>query len=207
MKLPIETGKIGKTMSLPTVQDYLKEICKEDNVDVNEYLAKHNDTRTLDNVHNKWYTVGGPISQNFNLNPSMEYTWKDRVKSIWIVLNNIKYSGYNPFDFRTYPEFTPHDFVVATKVSTPWDRFKCFIKNQWRKIKWAWNYTPEHIKHYNKNKPRIGWFENKLKDLFFLNWDDNKDQTIKELKEKGYHVENNRIYYERIPLDKDKKII
>jgi hypothetical protein len=206
---PIETGKRGETVSLPTVADYLAEICKEDNVDVNEYLAKHNETRTLE-VKKDWTkdigNVLGKISQNSIHNPSMEYTWKDRIKSVWLVLKNLKYSRYNLFDFKKYQEFGPHDFV-ATSLSTPLSRFKKFIKNQWYEIKWAWNYTPAHIAHFKKNKPRISWFEEKVQNLFFLNWDDNKNQTINELKEKGYQVENNRIWHEPIPLDDDKRII
>ena len=201
---PHMTGKRGETTVNPTVKDYLAEICKEDNVDVNEYLAKHNETRTITDVSKVFRNT---IEQDCRLNPSMEYTWKDRIKSVWIVLKNIKYTTYRPFDFKTYPEFSPHDFVVATGISTPWERFKRFVISQWYEIKWSWKYTPDHIVHYNKNKPRIGWFENKLKDLFFLNWDNNKDQTIKELKERGYQVENNRIWYEPIPKDDDKRLI
>jgi hypothetical protein len=203
---PIETGKIGETISAPSVADYLAEICKEDNVDVNEYLAKHNETRTITDV-SKVFKI--TFEQDCRLNPSMEYTWKDRVKSVWIVLSNLKYSSYNPFDFKTYREcgYWRNDGYYPEKSSTPWQRFRRFIIHQKSEIKWAWNYTPEHIKHFKKNKPRIGWFENKLKDLFFLNWDDNKNQTIKELKENGYQVEDNRIWHEPIPQDDNKRII
>jgi hypothetical protein len=205
MNLPIETGKRGETMVNPTVQDYLAEICKEDNVDVNEYLAKHNETRTLE-IKKDWTKVLGEISQNSIHNSSMEYTWKDRIKSVWLVLKNLKYSSYNPFNFSTYPQYSP-DGLNLMNISTPWKRFICFVKTQWYEIKWAWNYTPAHIVHFNKNKPRISWFEEKVQNLFFLNWDNNKDQTIKELKEKGYQVKNNRIWHEPIPLDDDKRII
>jgi len=203
--LPVETGKQGETMVIPTVKDYLAEICKEDNVDVNEYLAKHNETRTVADVSKVFRNT---IEQDCRLNPSMEYTWKNRVKSVWIVLNNIKYSSYRPFDFKTYKKYTEDGlYFIKNKSSTPWERFKRFVMFQWYEIKWSWNYTPTHIVHFNKNKPRINWFEDKLKDLFFLNWDDNKDKTIKDLKERGYQVEHNRIWHEPIPLDDDKRII
>ena len=198
-------------MVIPTVADYLAEICKEDNVDVNEYIAKHNDTKTLE-VKKDWTKdlanvyVLGKISQNSIHNPSMEYTWKDRIKSVWLVLKHIKYSSYNPFNFSTYPQYSP-DGLNLMNISTPWKRFMCFVKTQWYEIKWAWNYTPNHIKHFNKNKPRISWFEEKVKSIFSLDWDDDKDETIKELKGKGYQVENNRIWHEPIPLDDDKRII
>jgi hypothetical protein len=199
---PIETGKIGETISAPSVADYLAEICKEDNVDVDQYLKNHT-VKTLDkSLTSRPKTFRSiHIQQDHLLNPKMTYNIWDRLGSVWLVLKDIKHSPYRIFDFNKYP----HDDYYND--STPWDRFKSFVKFQWTQIKWAWNYTPEHIKHFNNNKPRIGWFENKLKDLFFLNWDDNKDQTIKELKEKGYQVENNRIWHEPIPLDKDKKII
>ena len=189
----------------PTVKDYLVEICKEDKVDIDQYLANHNDTRTIE-VRNPFRNTLIPSQINSILNPSMEYTWKDRIKSVWLVLKNLKYSSYNPFNFSTYPQYSP-DGLNLMNISTPWKRFMCFVKTQWYEIKWAWNYTPAHIVHFNKNKPRISWFEEKVQNLFFLNWDNNKDQTIKELKEKGYQVENNRIWHEPIPLDDDKRII
>jgi hypothetical protein len=202
---PIETGKKGETISTPSVVDYLTEICKEDNVDVNEYLAKHNETRTVTDVSKVFKNT---FEQDCRLNPSMEYTWKDRVKSVWIQIKSLRYTSYNLFDFKSYDKVDrSFEFFCYSKVSTPWDRFKRFIKTQIKEIKWAWNYTPEHIAHFKKNKPRVNWFENKLKDLFFLNWDDNKNQTIKELKEKGYQVKDNRIWHEPIPLDEDKRII
>ena len=205
---PIETGKKGETVSLPTVADYLAEICKEDNVDVNEYLAKHNETKTVE-VRNHLRNTPYSYQGNVLLNPKMTYTLIDKFKSVWIVLSNLKYSSYNPFDFKTYREcgYWRNDGYYPEKSSTPWQRFRRFIIHQKSEIKWAWNYTPEHIKHFKKNKPRIGWFENKLKDLFFLNWDDNKNQTIKELKENGYQVEDNRIWHEPIPQDDNKRII
>jgi hypothetical protein len=202
---PIETGKKGETISLPTVADYLAEICKEDNVDVNEYLAKHNETRTVTDVSKVFKNT---FQQDCRLNPSMEYTWKDRFKSVWIQIKSLRYTSYNLFDFNSYEKVDGNfEFFCYSKVSTPWDRFKRFVKTQIKEINWAWKYTPDHIVHFNKNKPRIGWFENKIKDLFFLNWDDNKDQTINQLKGMGYTVSDNRIYHEPIPLDRDKKII
>jgi hypothetical protein len=205
MNLPIETGKRGESISMPSVTDYLAEICKEDNVDVNEYLAKHNETRTVTDVSKVFKNT---FQQDCLLNPSMEYTWKDRVKSVWIQIKSLRYTSYNLFDFNSYEKIDGNfEFFCYSKVSTPWDRFKRFIKTQFKEIKWAWNYTPENIAHFNKNKPRIGWFEEKVKSIFFLDWDDDKNGTIKELKEKGYQVKHNRIWHEPIPQDDDKRII
>jgi hypothetical protein len=190
---PIETGRRGETVSLPTVADYLAEICKEDNVDIDQYLKNHT-VKTLD----KSMTSGfGSLPPLYSLiSPKTTYDWKDRIKSVWIVLKDIKHSPYRIFDFSSYYD-----------DSTPWGRFKSFAKFQWIQIKWAWNYTPAHIAHFKKNKPRISWFEEKVKNIFFLDWDDDKDVTIKELKGKGYQVKHNRIWHEPIPLDDDKKII
>jgi len=197
--LPFESGKQGETVSVPSIRDYLEEISKDDNVNVDEYLSNPENTKAIE------------IRSNINmlpdmlLNPKMTYDWKDRLLSLWIQFKNIKYCGYNPFDFAIYPEY--NNLFYTFKKSTPWNRFKYFIRSQIRDLRWAWDYTPDHIVHYNKNKSRIGWFENKIKDLFFLNWDNNKNQTIKELKEKGYRVENNRIWHEPISINEDKKII
>jgi hypothetical protein len=137
MKLPIETGKSGETVSLPTVQDYLKEICKEDNVDLNEYLAKTHTIKTLDTSLFTSYTNFKPVENSNLKNHSISY----RFFSVWLTLKNIKYSGYHPFDFRTYQVCDTYT-EGATFKSTPWNRFKKFIRNQWLEIKWAWNYTP-----------------------------------------------------------------
>jgi hypothetical protein len=132
--IPHEKGTRGETMSLPTVQDYLKEICKEDNVDVDQYLANHT-VKTLDT---SLFTNLKPVEITTPKNYGISY----RVFSVWLTLKNIKHSGYNPFDFCNLPEFNTHDFDVATGTSKPWGRFKNFIKNQWWEIKWAWNYKP-----------------------------------------------------------------
>jgi hypothetical protein len=205
MKLPIEKRQIGETMSLPTVQDYLKEICKEDNVDVNEYLASENATKTIE-VRYSYFKRNAQRESLFN--PKMTYDWKDKIKSVWMQLESLRYTSYDLFDFKSYDKVDGNfEFFCYSKVSTPWDRFKRFIKTQYKELKWAWNFTPEHIKHYNKNKPRINMFEDAMEDLFFLEWDGKKDKTIKELKENGYRVEDNRIWHEPIPLDEDKRII
>jgi hypothetical protein len=201
------TVKTNENLSTPSVKDYLVEICKEDNVDVNEYLAKHNETRTID-VRKPFRNTLRSHQINSIFNPSMEYTWKNKLEAVWVQIKSLRYTSYNLFDFNSYKKVDGNfEFFCYSKVSTPWDRFKRFIKTQYKELKWAWKYTPDHIVHFNKNKPRINWFEEKVKSIFFLNWDDNKDQTIKELKEKGYQVSDNRIWHEPIPLDDDKRII
>ena len=189
----------------PSINDYLAEICKEDNVDLNEYLASENATKNIE-VRDRYFRINALSESLFN--PKMTYDWRDRIKSVWLQIKSLRYTSYNIFDFNVYDKVDgSFEFFCYTKVSTPWDRFKRFIKTQYKELKWAWNFTPAHIEHYNKNKPRIGWFENRIKDLFFLNWSDKKDKTVKELHEKGYRVEDNRIWHEPIPLDEDKRLI
>ena len=189
----------------PSVNDYLAEICKEDNVDMNEYLSSENATKTIE-IRDGYFRMNALSESLFN--PKMTYDWKDRVKSVWIQFKSLRYTSYNPFDFKSYDKvYGNWEFFCYTKVSTPWDRFKRFVRTQIKELKWSWNFTPEHIKHYNENKPRINGFEDIMDDLFFLEWDGKKNKTIKELKENGYRVEDNRIWHEPIPLDEDKRII
>jgi hypothetical protein len=189
----------------PSINDYLSEICKEDNVDVNEYLSSENATKTIE-VRDGYFRMNA-LSESL-LNPKMTYDWKDRIKSVWIQFKSLRYTSYDILDFKSYDIIDrPFEFFCYTKVSTPWDRFKRFIRTQYKELKWAWNFTPEHIKHYNENKPRINGFEDIMDDLFFSEWDSKKNKNIKELEENGYRVENNHIWHEPIPLDEDKRLI
>jgi hypothetical protein len=189
----------------PSINDYLSEICKEDDVDLNEYLSSENATKTIE-VRDSYFRTNALSESLFN--PKMTYDWKDRVKSVWIQIKSLRYTSYNILDFKSYDTIDrPFEFFCYTKVSTPWDRFKRFVRTQIKELKWSWNFTPEHIKHYNENKPRINGFEDIMDDLFFLEWDGKKNKIIKELKENGYRVEDNRIWHEPIPLDEDKRII
>jgi hypothetical protein len=203
---PIETGKTGETMSLPTVADYLKEICKEDNVDVDQYLANHT-VKTIDtSLTSKCRNVRS-IQQDSLLNPKMTYTFWDRLKSIWIAIKSLRYTSYNLFDFKTYDTVAGRwEYFNYSKVSTPWDRFKRFLKTQYREIKWAWNYTPEHIKHYNKNKERVDYFEDHNTDYFCGDGEAANDAKI-TLQNFGYTVKPNYVYYEPIPKDKDQTFL
>jgi hypothetical protein len=203
MKLPIEKRQIGETMSLPTVQDYLKEICKEDNVDVDQYLENHT-VKTLDKSLPSRCRYVRSIQQDALLNPKMTYTIADRFKSIWIAIRSLKYTSYNIFDLKTYDEIKRNwEYFKYTKTSTPWKRFKRFIKTQFREIKWAWNYTPEHIKHYNKNKERVDYFEEHNTDYFCGDFKQSNEAKI-TLQNFGYTVEPNAVYY--APIKKDDKI-
>lgn len=183
-----------------SVNDYLSELCKEDNINVNDYLSKHNDTRTLVEESKNWDNILGLVQHNSLLNHSMDYTWRDRIKAVWMVLKNLKYSSYNPFDFKTYREcgYWRNDGYYPEKSSTPWQRFRRFIIHQKSEIKWAWNYTPEHIKHYNKNEGRISTFE-ELQDKIFSNDIGGKSEEI--LKNLGYIIKPNHIYYDQNPKD------
>jgi len=206
MKLPIENGKVGETTSLPTVQDYLKEICKEDNVDVDQYLVNHT-VKTLDNSLPSRYRSIRSIQQDALLSPKMTYTFWDRLGSIWIALKNIKYSSYNPFDFKSYREcgYWRNDGHYPEKSSTPWQRFRRFIIHQKSEIKWAWNYTPEHIKHYNKNKERVDYFEEHNTDYFCGDFKHSNDAKI-TLENFGYTVKPNYVYRDPV-VNRDNPIL
>lgn len=126
-----------KDESKPSVTDYLEEICKEDNINFDEYISNHNNFEFTE-IKDEYFI--NPLDESFFM-VKPKYGFKDRIKSVWISLKNVKHSGYDPLDFRTLPVFMSHD-LVATRLSTPWDRFKTFIKDQWQEIKWSWNFTP-----------------------------------------------------------------
>lgn len=145
--LPFESGRQGETVSAPSIRDYLEEISKEDNVNVDEYLSNPENTKTIE--------IKGDIAviPDELLNPKMTYDWKDRLLSVWIQFKNIEYSMYNILDFRTYKEWNDNDYGCSyRKVSTPWKRFKNFVKIQYKELVFAWTYTPDHIIRFN-NKP------------------------------------------------------
>ena len=200
---PIETGKQGETMSLPTVADYLKEICKEDNVDVDQYLANHT-VKTLDRSLTSEFKNVRSIQQDHLLSPKMTYNLLDRFKSVWIAIKSLRYTSYNPFDFKSYDTIAGRwEYFNYSKVSTPWDRFKRFLKTQYREIKWAWDYTPEHIKHYNKNKERVDYFEEHNTDYFCGDLKQSNEAKI-TLQNFGYTVHPDSVYYALV--EKDGKV-
>ena len=165
-----------------SVNDYLSELCKEDNVDVNEYLSKQNNERQLEE-RKEYPSKLLTMKQDALLNPKMTYTFWDRIYAVWIQLKLIREGFYDPFDFHYYSQ----------TGSTPLGRFFKFVKHQWVQIKWAWQYTPAHIDHYKKNEGRITKFEGMQNDMFE---NDEKKQILGEL---GYMVETNYIYYDNNP--------
>jgi hypothetical protein len=191
-------------MSLPTVEDYLKQICKEDDINAEEYIAKTNEIKTVDKSILPRCKSIRSIQQDALLNPKMTYTFVDRVKSIWIAIKSLKYTSYDIFDFNKYDEVDGNwEYFCYTKTSTPWNRFKRFLKTQFREIKWAWDYTPEHINHYNKNKERVDYFENHNTDYFFGDEKTSKEAKL-TLQNFGYTVHPDSVYY--APIKKDDKI-
>jgi hypothetical protein len=144
-KWPVESGKQGETVSVPSIRDYLEEISKDDNVNVDEYLSNPENTKAIE--------LKGDIAviPDVLLNPKTTYDWKDRLLSVWIQFKNIEYSMYNILDFRTYREFEDYGCTYR-KVSTPWKRFKSFVKIQYKELIFAWTYTPNHIIRF-ENKP------------------------------------------------------
>jgi hypothetical protein len=205
MKHSIKNGKIGETISLPTVQDYLKEICKEDKVDVDQYIANHT-VKTLDKSLTSRCKNVRSIQQDALLSPKMTYNILDRIGSVCIAFKNIKYSSYNLFDFKSYDVVAGRwEYFNYSKVSTPWDRLKRFLKTQYREIKWAWDYTPEHIKHYNKNKERVDYFEDHNTEYFCGDSKTSNEAKI-TLQNFGYTVKPNYVYRDPI-VNRDNPIL
>jgi hypothetical protein len=109
--------------------------------------------------------------------------------------------NYNPLDFRSYEEeYNPYGFdKIYTKfhrTSTPLTRFKNFwgeFETTLKNIKDGFLYTPLPVKHYQKNKERISWFEENLSRMFA----DKLDVDVqKELDKHGYDLDGQgRICY------------
>ena len=192
-------------MSQTTSIDYLKVLCKIDNRNLEEVLEEQNKIKTLarPTIRSSYLNVH---ASNKLLSPKLTYDWTDRLQAVWMVFKNLRYSNYNPFDFRNYKDF--YSQMGEKRISTPWKRLKSFLKHQLHDLWFAINYTPDHIVHYNQNKPRIDWFENKIEDIFFIDFDKKvKDKTLAEFREKGYRAEKNAIWYEPVPTDKDRRLI
>lgn len=76
MKLPIETGKRGETMSLPTVEDYLKETCKEDS-EITLNMCESYVT----------YTNKGKVKIDVNYFPQLKNKTKEEIAE-WVTINS-----------------------------------------------------------------------------------------------------------------------
>jgi hypothetical protein len=106
---------------------------------------------------------------------------------------------YNPFDIKTYQtEYNPYGFDIYTKfyqTSTPWKRLKAFLQELKNAIKYSFKsfiHTPLVVDHYQSNKKRINWFEKNIPKLFADKLDSN---FKKELTDKGYKIERDKVYY------------
>jgi hypothetical protein len=130
------------------------------------------------------------------------YRWKikdrfKKAKDIFRGYNVLKH--YNPFDFKTYQtEYNPYGFDIYAKfyqTSTPWKRLKRFLQEFKNAIKYSlksFTFTPLVVNHYQNNKKRINWFEENISKMF----DDKLDSKFKkELTEKGYKIEKDKVYY------------
>ena len=173
------------------VQLYFQELEKEygiNKTDPNKTIDKKNQTLSM-RVYN-----GTPSGPNFRSN----YTWtiKDRLRQSWQIFKSycVYLKKYNPFDFKSYKEeYNPYGFDIYTKIyktSTPWTRLKKFfkeVKNVFRYTKKAYFHTPTDIKHYQKNKKRITWFENNIWGWFFGS-DKEKETYKQKLQDRGYNV-------------------
>ena len=135
--------------------------------------------------------------------PDYSWTIKDRLKNTFIILKNrwMFLKNYNPLDFKSYEEkYNPYGFdKIYTKfhrTSTPLTRFKLFwgeFETTLKNIKDGFLYTPLAVKHYQKNKERISWFEENLSKMFA----DKLDVDVRKVLDKhGYDLDGQgRICY------------
>jgi hypothetical protein len=135
--------------------------------------------------------------------PDYRWTIKDRLKKASFVLKDRwKFlKNYNPFDFKSYEEeYNPYGFdpiyTKLTRTSTPLIRLKNFwgeFQSTFKHIKDSFLYTPLAVKHYQKNKKRIDWFEKNLSKMFADKLD---VDARKELNKRGYDLDGKgRICY------------
>lgn len=185
------------------IKEYLKvleEECGENKCQE----ATHVDERRMDIMVNPSYARSSNVCEY-----RLDYKWKlrDRFRMLWkYFLLHFEYlSKYNPFDFKTYEtEWNPYGFDIYAKISktsTPWKRFKSFcleFKALYYSCRDWFFYTPHHIKHYQGNKKRIGWFEKNIWSWFSGNKKD-KENFEKNLKSFGYTISEDKshIYYDQ----------
>jgi len=145
--------------------------------------------------------------------PDYSWTIKDRLKKASFVIKDrwTFLKNYNPFDFKTYEEkydpygfdnfkevgFCPITFPSKKRTSTPLTRLKNFwgeFQSTFKHIKDSFLYTPLAVKHYQKNKKRIDWFEKSLSRMFA---EYKLDVDVKkELDKHGYDLDGqSRICY------------
>ena len=192
-----------KTPINTNVHPYIQELEKEYGVsktDTNKTIDIKNQTLAR-RVYN-----GTPSGPNFGSN--YEWSIKDRLKHTWMMFKSyyIWLNKYNPFDFKSYKEeYNPYGFDIYAKIykaSTPWTRLKKFlkeIKNMFYYTFKAYRFTPTDIKHYQKNKKRITWFENNIWGWFFGS-DKEKEIHKQKLQDRGYNVskDGNFVEYKTI---------
>jgi len=184
-----------------SVQSYLQELEKEYGVsktDPNKPIGK-----------NKLQYVVGIYDKNSSFSRSM-YEWpiKNRLNHAWQMFKSYYrwLNKYNPLDFKSYKEeYNPYGFDIYTKVyrtSTPWTRLKKFlqeVKNMFYYTFKAYGFTPITVKHYQKNKKRITWFENNIWGWFFGSKKE-KENHKQKLQDLGYTVskDGNSVEYKTI---------
>lgn len=186
-------------MEKNNVNEYLQELEKE-------YGISKTDPNK--NVKTCVIPLYSRVSNLTHFRPNYGWKPKDRLKhmkemfkSYWRHLNK-----YNPFDFKSYKEeYNPYGFDIYSKIyrtSTPWTRLKKFlqeIKNMFYYTIKAYYFTPSVIKHYQKNKKRITWFEENVWGWFFGSKKE-KEKHKKKLQEFGYTVskDGNSVEYKTI---------
>ena len=168
------------------VQSYLQELEKEYGINTN----KNKDPKTFA------VSLYARTFSGSNFRSKYEWSFKNRLKQAWQMFKTyytylIK---YNPLDFKSYKEeYNPYGFDIYTKIyktSTPWTRLKRFLRevgNVFKYTKKAYFHTPSHIKHYQKNKKRITWFEDNIWGWFFGSKKE-KETHKQKLQDLGYTV-------------------
>jgi hypothetical protein len=184
-----------------SVQSYLQELEKEYGVN------KTDPNKPIDK--NKLQYVVGIYDKNSSFSrPMYEWPIKNRLNHAWQMFKSYYrwLNKYNPLDFKSYKEeYNPYGFDIYTKVyrtSTPWTRLKRFlqeVKNMFYYTFKAYGFTPTTVKHYQKNKKRITWFEDNIWSWFFGSKKE-KENHKQKLQDLGYTVskDGNSVEYKTI---------
>jgi hypothetical protein len=140
------------------------------------------------------------LHHNSQITPKYKWKLKNRLQFAFNTFRQYHFlKSYNPFDIKTYQrEYNPYGFDIYTKfyqTSTPWKRLKAFLQEFKNAIKYSFKsfiHTPLVVNYYQNNKKRINWFERNISKLFADKLD---SKFKKELTDKGYKIEINKVIY------------
>lgn len=183
------------------VNEYFQELEKEYGI------SKTDPNKPIDKKHLRF--VVGIYDKNSSFSRSKyEWTIKMRLNHAWQMFKSYygSLNKYNLFDFKSYEEkWNPYGFDIYAdiyKTSTPWTRLGKFleeVKNMFYYTFKAYGFTPTTVKHYQKNKKRITWFEENVWGWFFGS--KKEKETHKQiLQDLGYTVskDGNSVEYKLI---------